>query len=115
MLDPSTYVLAGRRGLPGAQEVLSGAVKRLGYYTVNWYGTSVSDETGSFALVNPNGPLNDYVGDILQITVKHATVFVYVLGSSRAIDSDLGLTRRAYLEISLLPLNPITALVAVVS
>jgi hypothetical protein len=114
MLDPSTYVLAGRRGLPGAQGELMGAARLLGYFSIGWYGTSVSDEIGSFALANPDGPLVDYVGEVLQVTLQHRTVYVYLLGTSREIESDIALTRRAFLEISLLPLDPIGALVAVV-
>ena len=113
MLPPEALVLIARHGLPDAQTELGGATNKLGYFHVGWYGTSVSDEVGSFALVDANGPLASYVGNILAVTLARRTVFVYVIGSGMNLGAPLMLTRRAFLEISLLVYDPIYARVAV--
>jgi hypothetical protein len=112
---PTPRVLAARQGFEDAQSALLGASQRLGHFTITWYGKDVSDETGSFALVSSKGPLSAYVGDVLSVTRRHTTVFVYVLGSARGLAGTLALARQPYLYLSLLCFDPVTADVGVVS
>jgi hypothetical protein len=70
-----------------------------------WHGQSLHPETGSFVLVNENGPLAGLVGDRLKITLRDrpspAAVVAYCIGRD-ALDDDLSLTRRLFLQLALL-------------
>ena len=96
-----------------------------GEFTCGWYGTVVSEERGSFCIVNADSPLFDYIGDYLRIRHAHSTqpattavvggvsassivatndtfvrsISVYCL-ESHGIPYDLALTRRAYLALA---------------
>lgn len=115
MLPPEPAVLAGRQGFLDAQAAFADPSSMLGLCPVSWYGTAVSDERGSFALVDPLGKVADRVGDILAVTCRGRTVYVYVIGSAPDLGADLALTRRAYLAISVLAIEPITATIGLVA
>ena|SRR5579862_1310930 len=114
MLPPEPAVIAARQGIVDAQVLLTGSAAPIGTFTVSWYGTSVSDERGSFAVVNPGGPLALAVGDFLRVVYGGNSVYVYVIGSYLSLTSDLGLARRPYMELSLLAVEPILAIVETV-
>jgi hypothetical protein len=115
MLPPEPLVLAARQAFPDAQVLLSGVPQTLGWFQVGWYGTNTSDERGSFAVVDPLGPLAAKVGDRVQVTYQGRNVNVYVIGSVTGLLADIGLARRPYMALSLLATDPITAQVAVLS
>lgn len=115
MLPPEPAVLAARMGFPDAQIALVGSPRRLGTFTVSWYGTEISDEIGSFAVVDPTGPLSLLVGDFLQISYQQRSVNVYVIGSYSTLLSDIAISRRSYLAINRLAQDPVLANVAVLS
>jgi hypothetical protein len=107
MLPAEPAIIAGRQALVDAQAQFAGAATPLGNFTVGWYGTEVSDERGSFALVNPVGRLAQAVGDFLEVRYADQRTVVYVIGSYNYLTTDLALTRRAYLAICRLSLQPI--------
>lgn len=109
MLPPEPAVIAGRMDLLDAQAspYFSGVAKAIGNYWVSWYGTTVSDERGSFAVVNPAGGLASAVGDFLRVVYRGRYVNVYVIGSYESLTTDLALSRRAYLAVCRLSLDPI--------
>ena len=115
MLPPEPAVLAGRLGFIDAQAAMLGAPRVIGISSVSWYGTDVSDERGCFGLVDPAGALYDKVGDFLKLTVLGLSVNVYIIGSYSGLTTDIAITRRAYLAISLLAVEPVNAIIAVLS
>jgi hypothetical protein len=122
MLPPEPLVLDGRQCLLDAQALYSGSAVPRGFYTVSWYGSATSDERGSFGIVDPMMGLADCVGEIVEVTYSSPlvrqgsqTVRVYVIGSEQNLGTDLSITRRCYLELERLALDPITASVGIVS
>ena len=115
MLGPEPLVLAGRQAFPDAQQDFLGVVAPLGFFAVSWYGTAVSDERGSFGVVDPAMGLAANVGDVVEVGYGGRTVRVYVIGSQAGLGTDLGITRRCYLAVALLVVEPITATVGTVS
>ena len=115
MLPPEATVLIARQCFLDAQDGLSGATTPLGYVSTSWYGTSLSDDRGCFAVVDPAGALASYVGDVLQVGLGARSVFVYVIGSQAELLTDLAVTRRAYMALSLLAVEPISARIGVVT
>jgi hypothetical protein len=115
MLGPEPLVLAARQCFLDAQAEFAGVVVPLGFFTVSWYGTLVSDEHGSFGIVDPAMGLANSVGDVVEVGYGGDTVSVYVIGSQDGLGTDLGITRRSYLAICPLAVEPITATVGTVT
>lgn len=114
MLPPEPAILLGRQCFGDAQAMMAGARTLLGFYSVGWYGASLDDERGSFAVVNEFGPLGDFVGDFLSVKANRHEVLLYVIGSRENLPDDLDMTRRSYQAISLLAQDPTIAQVSVV-
>jgi hypothetical protein len=115
MLDPEPLILDGRQCFIDAQGAYAGQVTPLGFFTCSWYGTAVQDERGSFAVVDPAMGLANAVGEVVQIAYQRRTVNVYVLGSQEQLGTDIGITRRSYMALGLLAVEPITVTVGSVS
>lgn len=117
MLGPEPIVLDGRQAFLDAQAAASftGTITALGFFTVSWYGAAVSDERGSFGIVDPSMALADAVGEIVEVDYKGRSVRIYVIGSQDGLGTDLGITRRSYMALELLSVEPITATIGVVS
>jgi hypothetical protein len=113
--DPN--VLDGRQAFTDAQAAFAfvGVSVPLGFFTVSWYGTAVSDERGSFGIVDPELGLADGVGEIVEVDYHGKTVRVYIIGSQDSLATDLAITRRSYLAVAPLAVEPITATIGVVS
>ena len=117
MLGPEAIVLDARQGFLDAQASASfvGTATPLGFFSVSWYGTAVSDERGSFGIVDPTLGLADAIGEIVEVTYQSRWVRVYVIASQDGLGTDLGITRRSYLALGLLAVEPITATIGVVA
>ena len=115
MLPPEAAVLDARQAFLDAQATLSGTNVPLGFFTVSWYGTAVSDERGSFGIVDPAMGLADAVGEVVEVDYNGRSVRVYVIASQDGLGTDLGITRRSYMALELLAVEPITATIGVVS
>lgn len=115
MLGPEPLVLVGRQCFLDAQAEFAGVIVPLGFYTVSWYGSQVSDEHGSFGIVDPALGLANSVGDVVEVGYQDDTVRVYVIGSQDGLGTDLGITRRSYLAICPLAVEPITVTVGTVT
>lgn len=115
MLGPEPLVLTGRQCFLDAQAEFTGVVVPLGFFTASWYGTQTSDERGSFGIVDPAMGLANSVGDVVEVGYESDTVKVYVIGSQDGLGTDLGITRRAYLAICPLAIEPITVTVGTVT
>jgi hypothetical protein len=104
-------VLTARLPLDQAQAGFGGVVDELldGRYDCAWFGTSVLRERGWFALVDPDGPLADHVGDVLRLTSTDGRVTVYAAGSVRS-GPTIAVTRQAYARLALLstPSTPVS-------
>jgi hypothetical protein len=114
MLGPEPLILDGRQDFIDAQEAFAGVSVPLGFFTVGWYGSTISDERGSFGVVDPEMGLADLVGDIVEVGYGTRRVRVYVIGSQPGLGTDLAITRRSYLAISLLAVEPLSVSVGVV-
>lgn len=115
MLPPETLVLDGRQAFLDAQAAFAGPTTSLGFFSVSWYGSAVSDERGSFGIVDPAMGLADAVGEIVEVSYNSRNVYVYVIASQDGLGTDLGITRRSYMALELLAIEPITATVGVLS
>lgn len=114
MLQPEPYVIVGRYGIDDAQTALNGALTlNLGYFQCGWYGTNVQDERGCFGIVSGTSVLADSVGDVLNVKPARSNraVSVYIIGTQQDLDTDMAITRRAYLAISRLDVDPIEVIV----
>lgn len=110
MLPPEPEVLEAREAFPDAQELLSARVSTGVVYerqALSWYGSIISDERGSFGVVNPDGPLADLVGDHVRITHREEVVVVYVAAAAE-VPTPLAITRRAFLALGRLTEENIT-------
>jgi hypothetical protein len=121
MLPPEPFVLDARQALLDAQALFAGSAVPRGFFAVSWYGTATSDERGSFGIVDPVMGLADCVGEVVEVTYSslfvrqgQKTVRVYVIGSEQNLGTDLSITRRCYLELERLALDPINASVGIV-
>lgn len=122
MLGPEPLVLDGRQAFDDAQRLYAGSAVRRGFFDVAWYGTSLSDERGSFAVVDPQLALADLVGDILELTYyppltrafEARVVRVYVIGSAQDLGAPLAITRRCYMALEHLATEPINVAVGVI-
>lgn len=117
MLPPEPPVLDGRQAFLDAQgaDTFAGTSVPLGFFTVSWYGSAVSDERGSFGVVDPTLALADAVGEVVEVAYNSRSVRIYVIGSQDGLGTDLGITRRSYMALELLSVEPITATIGVVS
>lgn len=108
-------ILLARRALPKAQELLAGEVQASSAQSieVGWYDQNLDVEVPAFAVVHPAGDYADLVGEILKVSRRGKSVFVYVHRSADA-GVDLALCRRAFLELGELWEDTITATVAIV-
>lgn len=114
---PEPEILTSIRAFPDAQaELKVGAVEKT-YGNINcaWYGTSVDEHRGSFAMIAANGVLDkaDLVGERVQVTHDGRTVYAYVLGSAD-LPFEMNLTRRLFLSLALLSRESVKVDVAVI-
>lgn len=110
-----TLLGIGRRAFPAAQELLAGSPTAPEQRMVlGWHDSSVSAETGSFAVVAVGGGLDVLIGQIVRVRYGHRTVFAYVLAAAD-VPVELSLTRRTFAGLSPLSPESIDALVAVSS
>jgi hypothetical protein len=110
-------LLDGQRAFAMAQALLGSPVaRRLGTTSeVGWYGTSIDDHEGSFAVVASSGPFADEVGETLRVTEPSGRfVFAYVVRAA-AVPTDLALARRAFLHLGLLSLESLRCTIEVCS
>lgn len=118
-------IIQARRAFDAAQASITGVAKNpygAKTYSCSWYGTSVDPERGSFAVVKEsselygvqNDPDSGIVGEFVEVEHNGRTVRVYVIGSAANLDTDFALTRRAYLELEILPVTPIDVYISVV-
>lgn len=123
MLPPEDEILIARHAFPDAQAELAGVSALFSgtQYACGWYGTRISDERGSFAVVNTKGPLADLVGDILKVRhpaadLGETSVWVYCVGAVNldAQEYDLALSRRAFMALTGLYEDVLDVLVEVV-
>ena len=115
MLPAEPFVLDGRQAFLDAQAAFAGTSTPLGFFSLSWYGTAVSDERGSFGVVDPSMGLADAVGEIVEIAYSRRKVRIYVIGSQDSLGTDLAVTRRSYMALELLSVEPITVSIGVVS
>lgn len=123
MLPAEPEILLGRQGFADAQAGMAGAHQIVGFYQLGWYGTDTDDERGSFGVVNAAGPLLGYIGDFLNLEVAGRSVYVYIIGSKTNLLTgvgegsplDLAVTRRTYLAVANLAIEPVRAKVSLVA
>ena len=118
-------IILARHAFDAAQASITG-VAEAPYgsrtYSCSWYGTSVDPERGSFAVVKESSdlygvqtdPASGIVGEFIEVEHNGRTVRAYVIGSDANLDSEIALTRRAYLALEMLPIRPIGVYVSVV-
>lgn len=109
-------VLDARLPFPDAQVALDGvpSSRLTDFHTCGWYGTTLHDERGAFAMVNETGPLADLIGDRLRLRYERKSVNVYCFGSTD-LPHDIAITRRAFASLELLAVEEIEVLVEVLS
>lgn len=119
-LPAEPTVIDARLPFAEAQTALSGVIlERRGaaHNSCSWFGTGVLLERGCFALVQRDGPLEEFVGDRLRLTYGRKCVLVYCVGTATVVDVpfEIGITRRAFQALELLSVDRIDVLVEVVS
>lgn len=113
-------LMIARRAFPATQELFSRPVARVAASAaqIGWFDTEVCAEGGAVAVVAPDGPLADLVGEIVAVKLNLATevrgVFVYVVGRAPVVE-DLSLSRRAFLELAFLSTEALECSVEVLS
>lgn len=110
--DPS--ILTGRRAFSAAQPLFAGGpVGPEQTLSVGWHETSVSEETGSFAVVAQNAGLDDFVGEVVRVRFLARHVYAYVLDTAD-VPVQLSVTRRLFLVLNRLTLESLPASVVAV-
>lgn len=102
-LPDEERVVWARRSLLDAQALLAGAAQPALplFYECAWFGTAALVDRGSFALVDPDGELGEYVGDDLRLTNEDgASLIVYVVGSQAMGGIPIAVTRRSFLALA---------------
>lgn len=118
MYDIDAPVLLGRRAFSTTQAAwntrsVTRRFTRL--IDIGWYDSSVDAEDGAFALVDESSELTDLVGDLIKVTRSGAlSVWVYVLGVADLDEFEIGLTRRAFMQIGILANESVPCVVEVV-
>lgn len=69
--------------------------------TCGWHGTFTDPNRGAYAVVAPDGPLADLLGERIRVR-SGARAVVATVTAERDIPEDLSLARRAFLELALL-------------
>lgn len=104
MLD-EPEILDGMRAWNEAQAALNGTVapERKRYdVDVGWYGTSVDEHEGAFCLIRSESNLEELVGDVVRIGYGTKEIFVYCIGGTADIDTDLAVARAAFMRLDVL-------------
>lgn len=97
-------ILDGRRAFPVTQGLFPATPRDRvpSVFSVSWAGSDLIGESSAFAVVDQNqAALGDLIGEFLRLDLDRRSVVVYVLGS-RDLDSDVALTRRAFMALGLL-------------
>lgn len=105
-------LLAARRAFAVAQSMLAGSpIGQSRKVTAGWYDSSVNPESGSFAVVQTGAGLDDLIGEVIVVAYKRRSVFAYVLQAAD-VPTQVAVTRRAFLALSVLTAEQIAATVA---
>lgn len=119
LADPTELeIMYGRRAFPVAQQLLAGLgtpQRTLSPVTIGWHDTSLSDESGSFCVVDAAGDQLELIGEVLSFTaLNEREVFAYCLGSAGLPDGiDISVSRRVFLGLGLLALESLQVVVEV--
>lgn len=121
-LPSEPEIMHARRSFRDAQAALDGGAietlpgpTRAAPWTCGWYGSSISGERGSFALVNKGGPLDPLlIGDRLRLTFGRRSVVVYCY-SAENLDWDIHITRRSFAALEFLAVERIGVAIEVLS
>lgn len=109
-------VLNGMRSFAAAQTLLAGAIdpsRPAVNAVVGWYGSEVDENEGYFAMVAAGGAYEDLVGDVLRVSYRDESIYVYCIGGA-TLPNDLCLSRQAFLRLELLNQEEINVNVRVV-
>jgi hypothetical protein len=68
---------------------------------LGWHSTFTDPNRGSFAVVRRDGPLHDYLGERIKVTVFPRSVYAYVV-ARRDIAEEISLTRPLFGRVALL-------------
>lgn len=107
----------GLRSFAKTQELFTGVARAPGIINpidCTWYGAAISPMRGAFCLVQEGAGLEDFVGEFLQVSYARRSVAVYCLGETPELPVPLGLTQRAFMGISILPVESIRVYTEVV-
>lgn len=103
MLPSEPEILHGRLGYTDAQAALNGVATTTGVFSCWWYGMSLQEDRGYYALVNEDNSLAEaLLGDRLKLTYGGRSVIVYAFGSLAGMDADIMISRRAWMALELL-------------
>lgn len=108
-------VQQGQRPFPQTQELFAGPpISRVSNMVdVGWYDRSVDPRSPGFCVASLDEH-EDLVGEILRITHRDRSVYVYCLGQ-RDIPTPLAVTRRAFFpQLGLLAESSVSCVVEVV-
>ena len=103
-LDP--VLMVSRRAFPLAQQLLAGGVAEIAHRAarVIWYGSATFPEIGACAIVQEETEMEELVGEVLRCSTAiqgiEQWVYVYCVGALPLLDVELGLSRRAFLELA---------------
>jgi hypothetical protein len=118
-LPDEERVVWARRSQADAQALLSAGGAELSlplYYDLAWFGSAALVDRGSFALVDPDGVLGEYVGDDLRLTNEDGgSLVVYVVGSQDMGGVPIAVTRRSFLALAPLYLDSVRVRVEVMA
>ena len=102
MLLDEPEILDGSRAWATTQELFAGVPDPLRAHfsvTCGWYEPPVGEFEGAFALIREGSPLEEFVGEVIQVDYESRSISVYVTGGSSDIDHDLALYRYAFLKL----------------
>lgn len=111
-LPPEAEVLLAQQAHLDAQAALAGELDHriVDLHECSWFGTAQVTNRGYFALVTPEGPLAELVGDFISVRNWRTgrAVRAYVVGGLADMPTPLALARRAFFDIEVLSASSVT-------
>lgn len=102
LVSDEPEILDGSRSWAASQAAFLGVPDELRTRSdveCTWYEAPVGDFTGAFALIQDGGPLEDLVGDVLQVQFKAKRIFVYCVGGE-SLETPIALNLVAFLRLA---------------
>lgn len=121
IFDTEPEIQDGQRAFVTTQDLFAGqpqTIQVANPMDCSWYGTNVDPYRGAFCVVQVGAGLELLVGEFVSFSVarRHppVTIICYCLGERTEIPTPIAVTRRAWMNLEILPKDEVSVYVATV-